>query len=1343
MPQLRVASRLSLAIGLLVGWNAPAYAAVSPQGDVAAAWPAAWSTYRTATGDPILDVLGDENPDNSDLSSGPCSGSGCTGTSPTVYYASDGTTAFFRTRLAVDPSDATKGGLTGNAYLTQIAVGGTVVAVAGVDGKSASVDYVYVASAPGTTVTQIYTWPFTSPSNGMRVVSDGAGQWFLDYQVPIARLTTISGGAITATTPIQLYYGSSAAANLATLNKDLMRGSTSTVSFTGLATVSLSPSTLSATSAATRTSGPSPTEGQTSRYTVTLTATNGGGGELSGAVATATLPAGVTYVSGGTGVSASGSTVTWNAGLLLPGETDTVTFVVDLVPASGTSGSNVPLLSAVSVTGTDVGTSSARSASAPALTVGPVAAPPPGNVAPVAADDTLTAAEDGSGSVNVLTNDGDANGDALTVTVTGAPAHGSMSVSGGVVTYTPTADYNGPDSFTYTVCDPSNACDTATVTVTVTAANDAPIAADDALTATEDGSGSVNVLTNDGDADGDALTVTVTGAPAHGTTSVAGGVVTYTPAADYSGPDSFTYTVCDASDACDTATVTVTVTAANDAPGGLASTGFTTDEDTPHSGTLPTATDPDGDALTYSAATQPDHGSVTVNANGTYTYTPDPNYAGGDSFTYRACDADAACVTATATVTVTPVNDAPGPLAGTSFTTAEDTPHDGTLPAATDPDGDALTYSAGTQPAHGSVTVDAGGSYTYTPDPDYSGPDSFTYRACDAAPLCSTATATVTVTPVNDAPGALAGTTFSTPEDTPHDGTLPTTTDPDGDALTYSAATQPAHGSVTVNADGTYTYTPDPDYAGPDSFTYQVCDAAPLCSTATATVTVTPVNDSPGPLAGTAFTTPEDTPHDGSLPAGSDPDGDALTYSVVTQPAHGSVTVNADGTYTYTPDPNYAGSDSFTYQVCDAAPLCATATATVTVSPVNDPPAAPAATSFSTPAGTAHDGTLPGSTDPDGDALTHSVLTGPAHGTVVVAPGGTYTYTPAPGYVGGDSFTYQVCDPSNACASATATVTVTAVPPPNVAPVANDDVATVTTGTTAPVDVLANDADTDTLTITATSTPANGGTVAVLPGSLTYTPAAGFVGTDTFTYTVCDPSNECDTATVTVTVLALPPVNKPPVADAGKDVSTLAGNGVTLDGTGSSDPDGDTLTYAWTQVGGVPVTLAGATTATPSFTVPKVGSYVFVLTVSDGLVTSTDTVTVFGGLQVVDFPAPSCPDVTIANTGSGVTVPLGCDTVDDGTTVAVVDGPAHGDAEVLDDGTVNYVPDPGWTGADRFTVRVCNGDACEDVLVTVLERTVRRPSRLPNTGSGADVLVPVAFVLVVLGAASYRRGVRA
>ena len=251
-----------------------------------------------------------------------------------------------------------------------------------------------------------------------------------------------------------------------------------------------------------------------------------------------------------------------------------------------------------------------------------------------------------------------------------------------------------------------------------------------------------------------------------------------------------------------TATITLTVKAVNDAP--VAQNGSASgNEDTPITGTL-VATDVESLTLTYALAAQALHGTVVVNSDGTYTYTPTLNFNGTDSFTFTASDGTAGSNTATVTLTVNPVNDAPVAQNG-SASGNEDTPIGGTL-IATDVDNPTLTYALGAQAANGTVVVNSDGTYTYTPNLNFNGTDSFTFTASDGTAGSNTATITLTVNPVNDAPVAQDG-SASGNEDTPIGGTL-VATDVDNPTLTYALGAQAANGTVVVNSDGTYTYTP-------------------------------------------------------------------------------------------------------------------------------------------------------------------------------------------------------------------------------------------------------------------------------------------------------------------------------------------------------------------------------------------------------------------------------------------------------------------------------------------------------------------------------------------------------
>ena len=427
-----------------------------------------------------------------------------------------------------------------------------------------------------------------------------------------------------------------------------------------------------------------------------------------------------------------------------------------------------------------------------------------------------------------------------------------------------------------------------------------------------------------------------------------------------------------------------------------------------------TASDVDGDLLTYRVVSGPAHGVLTGTAPD-LTYVPAAGYTGPDTFTFVANDGLVDSPVATVTVEVTHVNHAPVAAAQ-----SVSTPRDTALPVVltgSDVDGDALSFAIVSGPAHGSLTG-TGASRTYTPQANYAGPDSFSFKTNDGLVDSAPAAVSITVASVNDAPVADAQ-SVTTNEDTAKAIAL-SASDANGDPLTFSIVSGPSHGALTGTG-AARTYTPDANFSGPDSFVFTVNDGTLDSNTATVSITVSPLNDPPVAVS-QSVETPEDAAKAITL-QGSDIDGDTRSFTVTSGPSHGVLT-GSGANRTYTPQANYAGPDSFTFVVNDTSVDSNVATVSITVTPVNDTPVANNQ-STSTPESVAKSVALTGS-DLDGDALTFTVTAPPAHGTLT-GTGASLTYTPVAGYHGPDSFAFTVNDGVATSAAATVSITVTPV----------------------------------------------------------------------------------------------------------------------------------------------------------------------------------------------------------------------------------------------------------------------------------------------------------------------------
>jgi len=945
------------------------------------------------------------------------------------------------------------------------------------------------------------------------------------------------------------------------------------------------------------------------------------------------------------------------------------------------------------------------------------------NNPPIANPDTVTTAENfslGISTATLLANDSPGPGaeQAQTITVTGASSlstHGGhVFLAGTTITYTPPANFNGTDTFTYTITDngtsngqPDPKSANGTVTVIVTATNQAPTANPDSLTTSENTPLTVsgNVLTaNDspGPANESGQTLTVTqvsaASTAGGTVVLSNGNITYTPAVNFNGTDTFTYTITDNGTTngqpdykTATGTVTVTVTEVNQSP----------------------VANPDG----------------VITAEDRALMIP-------------------------AAILLTIDSAGPPNESGQTLT---------------------IVFVSPTSAAGGTVALN-GSTITYTPAATFNGTDTFTYTITDNGtthgmpdPKTAMGTVTVTVTEVNHPPVAV-GDSLAAALNTPavFQASVLTANDSAGPAnesgqtLTVTAVSSASANGGTVSlSNGTITYTPPNNFMGMDTFTYTVTDNGttsgqpdPKSATGTVTVTVSSPNGNQPPVTNPiTITTTENVAttvtaasliaNDTPGPANENSQTIAMTAAASASAQGGTVGLS-NGMVMYTPPLNFSGSDSFTYTVTDngTPPMSAAGTVFVTVTAVNQPPVAnpdflqtaeDVPLSVSVSVLVANDS--PGPANESNQTLSVvSVSAASVQGGTVVLSGGIVTYTPGLHFNGSDTFTYVVTDNGTTngtadprTATGTVTVTVTAVNQP---PIANTD--TLQTNENTPVTVaasvlLANDLpgptneSTQTLTVTSVTVPSmTSGTVVLDNGQITYTPPVNFSGTDTFAYTVTDNGTtggsadpKSTTGTVVVTVLA---VNQPPVANP--DFLTTAENAaltvsstvlISNDTPGPVEESDQTLTIvsvsAASAQGGMVVLNGGSITYTPPQYFNGMDTFTYVVTddgttagVADPL-TATGTVTVT--VTEVNQPPTANPDTLSTLQNNALTFAASVLTANDST------GPANESAQTLTvtgvatvsaqggtitftDGQITYTPPNNVTGPDQFNYTIAD-----------------------------------------------------
>ena len=677
----------------------------------------------------------------------------------------------------------------------------------------------------------------------------------------------------------------------------------------------------------------------------------------------------------------------------------------------------------------------------------------------------------------------------------------------GNLTYTPAADANGSATVSVVLSDDGGTANggddtyaTQTFTITVDDVNDAPIATDDTQTTDEDNALSTNVPAAT-DLDGTIASYTLVTDVTNGTlTFNPDGTYTFDPNGDFeslkngeSEDVTFTYYATDDDgDDSGTQTVTITVNGVNDNPVAVDDSNSMNEDETltvdATSGLLSNDTDVEGDALvvstfeiggtTYNAGETASltEGDLTINADGSYEFIPTTDFNGAiPAITYAISDGNGGTDTAGLTLTVNAQNDAPVAVDDSNTTNEDETltvgVADGLLDNDSDLDGDALTisqfevngtvYTAGTSAdlTEGTLTINADGSYEFIPSADYNGiVPTVTYTVSDGS-LTDTGDLVITVASVNDAPVATDDSNSIEEDETltvsAAEGLLSNDSDTEGDDLSitqfeidgtvYTAGTtvELMEGTLTINADGSYTFVPSEDFNGAlPTVTYTVSDGS-LTDTGSLTISVDAVNDAPDATDDNGSINEDETlvvsETDGLLSNDSDLDGDDLsitqfeidgtvyTAGTTVELSEGTLTINADGSYTLVPASDFNGTlPAITYTVSDGD-LTDTGDLVISITPINDAPVATGETVTVESGDTLSEILEDLVSDVDGDDLTYTLISDVSSGTLTLNPDGTYSYLPSSGFFGETTFTYSVCDNGTPelCDQATITIVVT------------------------------------------------------------------------------------------------------------------------------------------------------------------------------------------------------------------------------------------------------------------------------------------------------------------------------
>ncbi|MEO8886517.1 MAG: CshA/CshB family fibrillar adhesin-related protein, partial [Mucilaginibacter sp.] len=964
-------------------------------------------------------------------------------------------------------------------------------------------------------------------------------------------------------------------------------------------------------------------------------------------------------------------------------------------------------------------------------------------VSPTGGDDPTTTLINTPAVTNVALNDAGGTGATMSLVhgVGNDPANGTVDApndAAGTITYHPNHNFTGTDSYKYKITTLDNTLSTANLTVTI---GITPIATADSHVIPFNSTGTLINIKNDDLSAGDGSTVTIVGGgPTNGALSgldPATGNVTYKPTGNFTGTDSFTYTVTSQDGTLTSAAVTVTLTVAPTPHDDSHTIAFNSPGTVIHiltddinAGTGATVTNP--------LSSTPGHGTLSniAYSTGDMTYTPNNNYVGTDSYTYKVTSHDntlTSASTATVTLHIRPVG-----VADTTFmlingdqVTINILGNDGASATGTLVSVNLGSILAG----HGQTTIQ-GTNIAYKPDHDFVGTDTFTYTITNNGETSDEILVTINVKPVGQpdvdnttigtpkTTNVIAGTPASTGVDSPgsHNGNASTITD----IVKTANATTVAVSNTDPNS---IVYTPAPGFVGIDTYTYKLMSSDGIKSDAIlVTINVKPTGqpDADTTTIGTAKVTNviAGTPASTGVDSPGSHNGNATTITDIVKTANATTVAvsNTDpNSIVYTPAPGFVGTDTYTYKLMSSDGIKSDAIlVTINVKPTGQPDvdvttigtAKTTNVIAGTPASTGVDS--PGSHGGTASTITDIVKT--ANATTVAVSNtdpNSIVYTPTPGFVGIDTYTYKLIS-SDGIKSDAILVTI------NVKPTGQPDVDNTLVNTPVTTNVIAGtpastgvDApgshNGNASTITDIVKTANATTVAVSntdPNSIVYTPASSFTGTDTYTYKLMS-SDGIKSDAILVTI------NVKPTGQPDPDTTTIALAKATTVRTNDAGGTNSTLSVV-TQPGngsaGSIDNTAGAILYTPNTTFTGKDTYTYKITSADGTQTSSPV-----KVTIIVKPTGQ-PDFATTLVGQPVLIPVIVnDNGGNGAIITNVSVPANGGISVVNNtnGSITYTPNAGYIGTDTFTYNLTSSDGfavSSPILVTINIR----PAGIPD-----------------------------